>query len=117
MDTFLGLNWVLEPYIKGEFWFRDQQFNIHRTFRHSNYLRLSMTSEPFTNFTCHHCMGIPQEHDFRIRVRKEEFFLDKRSDKSLGGVRKLGYLQVLELASYICLIFKKYKNIKAAHWI
>ena len=51
-----------------------------------------------------------------MRVRREEFSIEKRGSKGIRVGRQLGYLQALELSSHSCVIKKKYKEPKATHW-
>jgi hypothetical protein len=116
LDTFVGGNWSHEPNVSASFIVNNVTHIIQGTFRHSKYLRLSTVSSGFPNFTCLFCEKIPQEYDFRMRVRREEANLVKRGERTIGARRRSGYLQVKELGIVNRGISKKYNRLKVAHW-
>jgi hypothetical protein len=115
-DTFPGSTWWPEAFTVGEFSFKGKTHKFSSTFRHSKCPKVSRSGQPFANFMCASCMRIPQEHDFRMRVKQEEGCIFKRGSRTTGGGRRLGYLQAVELTGHGWQLNMRFRELRAAHW-
>jgi hypothetical protein len=61
-------------------------------FRHCNCKRVFVLPDPFPEFMCSNYVRISKENDFRMRVRREEFAIEKRGSRGTRVDRQLGYL-------------------------
>jgi hypothetical protein len=107
LDTFPGGNWAPEPHTLVEFDVPNEHIVIKGTFRHSKCLRLSKLGAPFLDFMCSNCAHIPQEHDFRMRLLREDTVVLKGGERTIGHGIRLGYLQSLEVTSFGRTVSKK----------
>ena len=108
---------MAKPSTTADFVFRGQLVLIRGCFRHVQCKRLCATGEPFTNFICSNCMEIEQANDFRLRVQREGRALVKRGRRDIQQGRRIGYLQITELASQSRTLGRKYRDEKARHWL
>ena len=114
-DSKIGSVWMAELSTTADFVFRGQLVLIRGCFRHVQCKRLCATGEPFTNFICSNCMEIEQANDFKLRVQREGRALVKRGRRDIQQGRRIGYLQITELASQSRTLGRKYHDEKARH--
>ena len=117
LDIIPGGIWVPEPHTNAEFWCKGQFHSIHGVFRHSKCQRLSLFDEPYTNLMCGSCFLILLEHNFRMRVRREEFTLKKRGTRSTDFDKHLGYLQASKLAKFSLDVRKTLRDVISTHMV
>jgi hypothetical protein len=87
-------NWYPESATKAGFNVGDELFDISGSFRHVKCLRVSVSGEAFTNFTCSFCARIPKEDDFRKRYFRDSKALEKRGTCGPACSRRLNYLSI-----------------------
>ena len=63
-------------------------------------MRVNILGDGFSNLLCSMCFGIPVEADFRKRIMKKDLSSEKRGARCTRGGRRLGYLQLSELAKH-----------------
>lgn len=112
-----GRMWVPEPATSAEFMYRGGIISVDGCFRHVRCKRLSISNEPFQNYTCSECIEIPRENDFRLRVVRENHALVKRGFRDHCPGRRVDYLSIRELAGRSRVLAKKFKEEKALHWL
>lgn len=112
-----GRMWVPEPTTSAEFMGQGGIISVDGCFRHARCKRLSISNEPFQNYTCSECPEIPRENDFRLRVVRENHGLVKRGFRDHCPGRRVDYLSIRELAGRSRVLAKKFKEEKALHWL
>jgi hypothetical protein len=93
LDQKQGANWSCEPYLEVEIDFEGQLIVIDGCFRHRACQRFDVSLEGYADFTCKLCACIPQEPDFRGRIRREHEAEEKRGRRDTGQGRRLDYLR------------------------
>ena len=108
-DPHSGVLWYPEPELIASVHVRKENVEVRGTFRHRNCDRLAIGMQPFVNLTCCKCALIPLQHDFRMRVRREESALLKRGHHSTALGIRLDYLFVLEVSRHTRSLSKKFR--------
>ena len=115
-DSHIGGVWYPEPHVTANVIRNGQAFKIEGTFRHTSCMRVDVLGDEFTNLSCSMCSGIPLEADFRKRIMREDLTFEKRGTRCTGGGRRLGYLQLSELAKHGRDLRRKLKAEKLLHF-
>lgn len=115
-DPHPGKVWYAEAYLEALFQVGDHVVIVKGAFRHRDCTRVSISGEPFQNFTCSKCCSIVLEPDFRSRVVREERAVEKRGFRGTGLGCRAGYLSVFELCEQTRKLKKQHKLEKMQHW-
>ena len=78
-DAKQGKLWIFEPCSSVEFMWNGDLVLVHGCFCHTQCSRDSTSSFHLLNFTCSQCSRISQEDDFRKKVTRENFAVEKKS--------------------------------------
>lgn len=111
-----GNNWAPEPSTRTELRDRNGIVVIVGCFRHVRCARVSLSGEPFENYTCAECRRIPKEDDFRKRVFREDRSIDKRGTRTPVPGRRIDCLSVHELALHNRILGRKFREERAMRW-
>ena len=111
-----GNNWAPEPSTRTELRDHNGIVVIVGCFRHVRCARVSLSGEPFENYTCAECRRIPKEDDFRKRVFREDRSIDKRGTRTPVPGRRIDCLSVHELALHNRILGRKFREERAMRW-
>ena len=115
-DSHVGRVWYPEPHVTTNVIRNGQAFKIEGTFRHTSCTKVVVLGDGFINLSCSMCSGIPLEADFRKWIMREDLTSEKRGTRCTGGGRRLGYLQLSELAKHGQDLRRKLKVEKLLHF-
>ena len=115
-DLHSSTDWYTEPHLCAIVHLQGQAIHVSGAFRHRNCSHLSILGEPFANLTCPNCALIPLQHDFRMRVRREDRAFFKRKERSTTGGIRLGYLSILEMSKHSRQLSQKLRFATLQYW-
>jgi len=101
--------WYSEPWLDKVVVVDGHAVQINGTFRHCSCLRVSMCKEPWATLTCTIYTTISYLIDFRLRVIKEDKFIEKQGIRTIKGGKQIGYLSLPELTTLSQSMSKKLK--------
>jgi hypothetical protein len=115
-DPHKDKQWVCELETRIDFSDGKDVRSVQGCFRHVKCHRLSTSREPFPNFTCSECEGIPREGDFKKRVLRQSRNILKRGKRTTSIGIRIGYLSTIELGVHSRILMKRFRDEKAMHW-